>query len=240
MTAFADTLARLGVDEALAPAEARALDDEGFVVLAGVLSRAELVAMRAAFERVVGPEPGDTGTRHADRLLGEDPAFERALLEPRLLAAALHVLARPFRPQVFGARDPLPGFGRQGLHTDWMPLAPGDEPAVVTALWALDDFTATNGATRVVPGSHRFPARLPKSLQDPAARHPDERLALARAGDVLVFNGHLLHAGTRNESSGSRRAIQVQFVARDAVGPLAAPLPGGDSMSADAGVLLGT
>lgn len=241
---FEDTLARLGVAGALTAAEARALDDDGFVVLAGVRSRAELERLRAAFEAFVGPEPvvggRSTGTRHADRLLGEDPAFERALVEPRVLAAARHVLGRPFRPTVFGARDPLPGYGRQGLHTDWTPLAPGDDFAVVTALWALDDFTATSGATRVVPRSHRAPARLPKSMREPAARHPDERIALARAGDVLVFNGHLLHSGTRNDSRGPRRALHVQFVARDRIAPHAEPLEVGGPLGADARVLLGS
>ena len=52
---------------------------------------------------------------------------------------------------------------------------------------------------------------------DPASRHPDERIIAAKAGSVLVFNGHLWHSGTTNKSSRSRRVVQCLFVGRDEV-----------------------
>src|SRR6185295_17322372 len=42
----------------------------------------------------------------------------------------------------FHGRNPLPGFGQQGLHTDDVPRAPGAPYVVFTTLWMLDDFTA--------------------------------------------------------------------------------------------------
>ena len=101
------------------------------------------------------------------------------------------------------------------MHTDWRPRSPHEPFHVATALWLLDDFTAENGATRVVPGSHRDPRPLPKSFRAPEARHPNEQLVAARAGDVLVFNGHLLHSGTRNRSDAPRRVVQCPFVAAE-------------------------
>jgi ectoine hydroxylase-related dioxygenase (phytanoyl-CoA dioxygenase family) len=80
---------------------------------------------------------------------------------------------------------------------------------MITALWMLDDFTAENGATRVVPGSHRITRALSKNLAQPLARHPDERIVIGRAGDVLIFNAYLWHSGRRNESKGPRRAVQM-------------------------------
>ncbi len=56
-------------------------------------------------------------------------------------------------------------------------------------------------------------------MSAPASRHPDEVLAVASAGSVLVFNGHLWHGGTRNDGTGPRRALQCQFVARDSTPP---------------------
>ena len=225
-------LERCGVRrDSLSAAQRTALDERGFVVLTGLLDARALAAARAAFERVVGPAPlvagRRSGTRHADHGRGDAPAdallgepdLAFALAHPCLLAAAHHVLGRPFHPLLLGARDPLPGFGGQGLHADWLPRAPGDPFAVVTALWMLDDFTAENGATRVVPGSHRMPGMVPRQLAQPDARHPDQEIVTGRAGSALVFNGHLWHAGRRNVSRGSRRALQTQLVVTAAAPP---------------------
>jgi hypothetical protein len=55
----------------------------------------------------------------------------------------------------------------------------------------LDDFTRENGATRYVPGSHRW-GKLPQDvLADPSAPHSDEKLIIGRAGTVVVINVHL-------------------------------------------------
>jgi ectoine hydroxylase-related dioxygenase (phytanoyl-CoA dioxygenase family) len=102
----------------------------------------------------------------------------------------------------------------------------------------LDAFTARNGATRVVPGSHRASGPLQKSIRDPAANHPRQELVTAPAGSVLVFNGHLWHSGTRNESDGPRRALQLQYVASASMPPSVrrAAVPSG--LSAGARILL--
>jgi ectoine hydroxylase-related dioxygenase (phytanoyl-CoA dioxygenase family) len=97
------------------------------------------------------------------------------------------------------------------------PRVPSEPFHVVTALWLLDDFTPDNGATQVVPGSHRLAKGSPRPMQQPESRHPDQKLVLAEAGSVLVFNGHLWHGGTRNESARPRRALQGQFRAREMV-----------------------
>lgn len=227
--ATSQVLAELGVTQrTLSEAEKAALDERGFVVLRGVLDRAALERMRASFEALAaqdarGGTRDERGTRHVDDLPWRDAAFDLAFTHPRLLAAAWHVLRRPFRLLLLSGRDPLPGFGLQGLHADWIPRAPHEPFSVVTALWLLDGFTAQNGATRVVSGSHRVPGGVPKSLAVPAARHPEQELVRAEAGDALVFNGHLWHSGTRNGSTASRRVLQCQLVARDLPRPTAGP-----------------
>ncbi|HJT34228.1 MAG TPA: phytanoyl-CoA dioxygenase family protein [Pirellulales bacterium] len=69
-------------------------------------------------------------------------------------------------------RDPLPGYGEQGLHSDWHSPPSNGSFAVVTALCLLDDFTPNNGATRLVPGTQRFTGRYDKSITDPHYVHP--------------------------------------------------------------------
>ena len=82
---------------------------------------------------------------------------------------------------------------------------------IANAFWILDDMTHENGATRVVPGSHRF-GRLPRgSIAQPLGHHPDEIVIEARAGDVVVTSAHLWHGGTRNVSGRRRRVAIAQF-----------------------------
>src|SRR5215468_5741433 len=217
-----EALKECGVTDAtLSPAEKESLDRRGYVVLAGVVGPDWLTRLRTAFESAIsrGQTTGagkQSGTRHANDLIQKDAAFDGVLTHPKILAAAYHVLRRSFKVLVLGGRDPLPGYGQQALHTDWYPRASSSEPfSVVTTLWLLDDFIENNGATRLIPGSHTWLKPLPKPMQQPEAKHPDQRFIIAKAGSALVFNGHLWHSGMRNESNRPRRVIQCQFVARE-------------------------
>ena len=196
----------------LAAVEREALDRDGYVVLRDVADPAWLGRMRDAFEAAGREVDRRSGTRHVGDL--SDAAFDGVYAHPRVLAAVHHVLRAPFRIVQVHGRDPLPGFGQQGLHADWVPRTPGEPFRAATALWLLDEFTADNGATRVVPGTHHRISPPPKSVAAPLGHHPDERSVAAPAGSVLVINGHLWHSGTRNASDRPRRALQCPFVAR--------------------------
>jgi len=222
-----DALRESGVTEAtLSTAEKESFDKLGYVVLPDIIDAGWLTRLRTAFERAVdkkhtATDGKRTGTRHASDLIQKDEAFDGVLTHAKILAAVHHALRRSFKVLALGGRDPLPGYGLQALHTDWYPRMSSSEPfSVVTALWLLDDFIENNGATRLIPGSHLWLKPLPKPLQQPEAKHPEERFIIAKAGSALVFNGHLWHSGARNESNRSRRVIQCQFVAREMVRPV--------------------
>jgi len=220
INAIEDALRQCGVTETtLAPREKDDLDRYGYLVLPGVMDPDSLARLRSAFEAASGQgqrkaEGTKSGTRHIADLARKDAAFERVYTHPSVLAAVYHVLGRSFKVLHLTGRDPLRGYGQQGLHTDWLARTPPEPFIVVTSLWLLDDFTQNNGATRLIPESHHLARPLPKPMQQPEARHPDQKLIVARAGSALVFNGHLWHSGTRNESGGPRRVLQCQFVAR--------------------------
>jgi ectoine hydroxylase-related dioxygenase (phytanoyl-CoA dioxygenase family) len=227
---FEDVLRDLEVDGTLlSPGERRALDEQGYLILHGIIDRSWVNELCAAFEEAVAadrqtPTGKESGTRHPVNLLNRSKTFHGICAQPKAMAAIHHILRRPFRLSQFSGRDPLPGYGQQGLHTDWMPRAANEPAWVVTAIWMLDDFTKDNGATRIVPGTHRLPGQIPKAMADPSAHHPDELIVVGQAGSVLLFNGHLWHSGTRNNSRGSRRALQSVFWAREAFPPYAEPL----------------
>lgn len=232
MHAFQERLAALGATACLALREARVLDEQGYIILEGIVPQARLDDLRHTFERALNDghaqtpsAKGQTGTRSSAGLLNESE-FRRVGLEPRLLAAAFHVLKRRFLLTDIHARDPLPGFGQQGLHADWHSTPINKSFAVVTALCLFDDFTRDNGATRVVPGTHRFTGRCGKSIADPQYVHPKQVVVQAKAGSMMIFNGHLWHSGTRNRSQCSRRTLQISFRAFEYcdLNSLAAPL----------------
>jgi ectoine hydroxylase-related dioxygenase (phytanoyl-CoA dioxygenase family) len=192
----------------VAPFSTQALDREGFVLVANALEQAWVDRLRRAFDHA--PAQKD-GTAHVD-LSPETPEREAwlALKEhPVVLAAADHLLGRAFRIGDPHGRNPLPGYGQQGLHADSMPRATVEPYLVLTTIWMLDDFTADNGATRLVPGSHRLLRPIAKRLGQPGARHPSETTVTGKAGTVLILNGHTWHSGTRNASKGPRRAVQM-------------------------------
>jgi ectoine hydroxylase-related dioxygenase (phytanoyl-CoA dioxygenase family) len=214
-----EILRECGVTEtSLSLREAESLDHDGYTVMTGVIDAAWLASLRAAFEN--GSPANDhkhivkeSGTRHIDDLVNKE-AFDAVYTHPRVLAAVHHVLGCAFRLGQLHGRDPLPGYGQQGLHADWTARSKGEPYHIVTTIWMLDDFTESNGATRLVPGTHRLLSPPSKSFADPASRHSDQRIIVGAAGSVLVFNGHLWHSGTRNESSQSRRALQCAFVGK--------------------------
>jgi ectoine hydroxylase-related dioxygenase (phytanoyl-CoA dioxygenase family) len=141
--------------------------------------------------------------------------FEICFTHPRVLAAISHVLGGEFKLSSLNSRASLPGQGLQEMHPDWHgPVEPGDY-YVCNSIWLLDDFTEQNGATRVVPGSHRS-GKVPRDvMKDPKDPHPDEVKLLAPAGTVVVFNSHTWHGGTLNTSQNRRRAMHSYFCRRD-------------------------
>ena len=207
-----------GLDLAtLTAAEQSALDRDGYVVFPEVIDSGLLGRLRTAFEEAANHsrKPGkESGTRHINDLVNGDPVFESVYTHPTILAAVHHVLRCPFRLSQIGGRDPLPGFGQQGLHADWFVRTKGEPFRIVTTISLLDDFTADNGATRLVPGTHQLLTQPPKSLAAPASRHPEQKIVVARAGSVLAFNGHLWHSGTRNDTRLPRRVLQLSYVGR--------------------------
>ena len=86
---------------------------------------------------------------------------------------------------------------------------------VCNTVWMLDDFTPDNGATRMIPGSHKWGTRPQEILQDPLATHPDERLLIGPAGSIAVMNAHLWHGGTANRTDVPRLAMHAFYCRSD-------------------------
>jgi hypothetical protein len=200
-------MARLGVtSDTLSPGEKSALDTDGCVVLRSVYSEDQCAALIETFERRYVPSHLSLPPRHKDSrhaMLNDEPLACRACLAPQLLASAHHLLQRRFFLFDVQGRDPLPGGGGQRIHRDW--VEPGPAPTVL-ALAFLEPFGPANGATRVLPGSHR-PGPCEEVAQ--GGEVPGQVVIEGKAGDVLVMHGSLAHSGTRNGSADTRRNLQI-------------------------------
>ncbi|MEM7565098.1 MAG: phytanoyl-CoA dioxygenase family protein [Pseudomonadota bacterium] len=96
----------------------------------------------------------------------------------------------------------LPGEASQKLHSDdnFYPIRiPGVEYQI-SAMWALDDFTLENGATRILPGSHGKPE--PDSVDESRIEQ-----AVMPKGSVLFYLGSTVHGGGANDSDAPRKGL---------------------------------
>jgi len=205
----------------LTDADRRKLDEEGYLVLPGLMTPELLGALRLRIEELFAEEGTGAGgefkqepeARRLANLVNKGEIFEDVILTPRVLECMAHVLGPRFKLSSLNARstDPHTASG-QPLHADSGAIADDAGYFVANSVWLLDDFTRENGATRFVAGSHRW-RRLPEP--DYYAPHPDEQLVLGKAGDVVVMNAHMWHGGTANRTAAPRRAMHVYYTRYD-------------------------
>ena len=214
----------LGVrDDTLTDAERAQLDTDGFLPLPGILTPQQIAAITARLTTLLSDEGElagkevhqEAGTDRLSDLVNKDSLFAICFTHPRVLAGIAHVLNGDLKLSSLNSRTALPGEGLQALHADWSgPVAPG-EYQVCNSIWLLDDFTEHNGATRVVPGTHRSGGLPGDAMTDGKATYPHEQKLLAPAGTVVIFNSHVWHGGTLNSTNQPRRALHSYFCRRE-------------------------
>ncbi|MDQ0189893.1 phytanoyl-CoA dioxygenase family protein [Alicyclobacillus cycloheptanicus] len=236
LTTMDTALKELGVStDTLTADERNALDEHGYVVFPNLISAHWLQQLRTAFDALLRKEGSaagtevhqEEGTARLSDLMNKGEVFDGCYTHPKVLAAVHHIISADFKVSAMNGREALEGGGRQALHEDWNDSffelgavakdgqyrQPNDPFYVAISLWLLDDVTETNGATRVVPGSHH--RRAPQfELEDRFADHPEQVLLTGKAGTVIVMNSHLWHGGTTNTSGARRRVLHPYYVAR--------------------------
>jgi ectoine hydroxylase-related dioxygenase (phytanoyl-CoA dioxygenase family) len=162
------------------------------------------------------PTGGDefTGahTRRTGALLARSPSAVELVAHPLVLAVADAVLwerKTTFQLHLTQAITIGPGAEAQHLHRDqwcfdFFPF-PNDMHVEVSTIWALCDFTADNGATRIVPDSHgdADPHRWTQADTVPAEMP---------RGSVVLYTGRTVHGGGANVSGETRTAVNVDYV----------------------------
>jgi len=195
----------------------RRLDDDGYTVVddavpVDLLDRIDEVLRRLERELGAGPSTNRFEGGHTVRvynLLAHDPVFQIVPLHPTVLALVEHVLGADPLISSLSSIGITPGEVAQPLHADdaLHPL-PRPHPATVcNSMWALTDFTEENGATRLVPGSHRW--------ADPPGYGADVPTVPAemRRGSILLWHGSLIHGGGANRTARRRDGLAMNYCA---------------------------
>jgi len=154
-------------------------------------------------------------------LLRYDHSAAPYLAANRLLQLVEALLGPHLRISFVSAIINERGNQRGDWHADWpfnqrnaghIPSPYPDALFHLTTLWMLSPFSAENGATLVVPQSHRSPNNpTGDNGIDPRAPHPDEVHVSGQAGDVLVFDSRLWHASAPNTTANPRVALAVRY-----------------------------
>jgi ectoine hydroxylase-related dioxygenase (phytanoyl-CoA dioxygenase family) len=197
------------------------IDVDGYTIVEGAIEPELVIELRDAIrrlERELHVEPKGTAaeghaTRRMYNLLAKDPVFQKMPLHESVLPIVERILDRGCLLSGMTAIDIGPGENAQPMHGDDIVMSRHLQrphaPMMVTSMWALDDFTAENGGTVYVPGSHLF-ARTP---DEPGALDGIEVRSLEMpAGSVMIFHGSLWHGGGANTTPDVwRRGVNVQY-----------------------------
>ena len=204
--------------------EKRELDERGYVVLPDFMGPELLAALRRRVDELYAEEGEHSGSefkqepqaRRLANLVNKGEIFGRMILTPEVLERVGYVLGTEFKLSSLNARTGNPHSDTpQPLHADSGAVPDEKGYWVSNSVWMLDDFTPQNGATRVVPGSHRSGKLPQEALGDPAAPHPDELLLTGKAGTVAVMNAHTWHGATANRTDRPRRALHAFYTRWD-------------------------
>lgn len=159
--------------------------------------------------------PKEVGADRLADLVNKGTVFDIFYTHPRVLAGIEAVLGQHYKLSSLNYRAAKPGMGLQKLHVDWKNTVVNGSYQVCNSIWLLDDFTEYNGATRIVPKTHRLAVLPDDAMENTEEKHPDEIRIIAPAGSVFIFNSHVWHGGTTNQTHQDRRSIHSYFCTRD-------------------------
>ncbi len=195
-----------------------AIERDGYVVVEDAFDDDLAAGLREAIDRLerdLSIQPANnrfegTATWRIYNLLALDPLFRRVPVHADVLPVVEGVLDRECLISSVSSIVIGPGESAQPIHADDQVMPWPKPPAsaiVCNSMWALTDFTEENGATRIVPGSHRADA------SPTYGQHYESIPAEMSAGSVLIWHGSLWHGGGANETDRRRYGIAMNYCA---------------------------
>lgn len=189
------------------------LRQEGYAIIPDAVGSREIARARVDLESILAGVP--TGrddfegrrTRRVYALFAKTRSLDDMAVHPQVLEVLDRVLGH-YQLSAPAAIEIGPGETAQPLHPDdaIYPIPRPHDELVVNVMWPLEEFTIANGATRVVPGSHRWvDAR-------PGPGTPTVAVEMA-AGSALVYLGSVWHGGGANRTGKARLGVVLHYAA---------------------------
>lgn len=187
------------------------LESDGVTIVPGVLAPERVAVLREELERamaedlVLRPTAFDKGMVHNCMVRGQAMAD---LLDNETMAAYLD---EAFSPTcivyAYQSSSLPPGDGNYGsrVHVDSPRFIPG-YATNLGVIFPLDDFTLDNGATHYSKGSHLRP-----DMPDDKTFFAQASRAVCSAGDMILFNGRMVHASGVNKTSRTRHSLTINI-----------------------------
>jgi len=192
---------------------ATSLEQDGWALVENLMSADWVAAARSELEEILETTPYGRDdfeghkTRRIYALFAKTRALDAAAIHPIVLAALDRALGH-YQLSAPTGIEIGPGETAQPLHPDdaIYPLARPHQEIVVNAMWPLCDFTAENGGTVLVPGSHRWANELP------GPDSPKITIEMP-AGSLLIYSGNLWHGGGANHTDRPRLGVVLHYSA---------------------------
>ena len=196
---------------------AAVLAEDGCVTVAELVSPTVMDDIRREMQPFIDATPmgpddfSGHRTRRTGSMIARSPSFRPLAKHPLVLGTLDQVLgghATSYQLHLTQVIDIGPGEPGQLVHRDqwafdFFPFPSGYE-VECHVMWAMTDFTEANGATRVIPGSHKWEDKLrPQYEETVPAEMPK--------GSVFVYVGSVYHGGGANRSEERRLGINVGY-----------------------------
>ena len=193
---------------------AESLHRDGFAILENYLSADDVATKRADLERILASNPTGRNdfegfsTQRIYAVFAKTRTFDAQAIDPLINGVLEKVLGPGFQLSAPVGISIGPGEKAQPVHRDdgVYPVARPHRELVVNTMWALDDFTEANGATVVIPGSHKWVDQQPTGSEDVVR-------AVMPAGSVMLFVGSLAHGGGANTTDKARLGVILEYCA---------------------------
>ncbi len=149
-------------------------------------------------------------TKRTGALIGRSPSSHALIQHPTILAVTEKLLhrAQSFQlhlTQVISIGPDSPG---QSIHRDQWAFDffefPGDYDVQCNTIWALSDFTESNGATRLMPGSQHLPDEHTHTVAETVPAEMSK-------GSCLLYTGKVYHGGGANTSDETRTGLNITY-----------------------------
>ena len=202
------------------------LDTHGCVVIDNILNDEQLFTLNKELTPHLKQTQDCKGeffgykTKRISSLMKKSKTCQEMAIHPTVTEIMDHFLKNEFSDQyqlnLTQAIAIGPNEDQQIIHRDdpMFPFLHSGYEAMINCMWALDDFTEDNGATHIVPGSHKWER---ETVLDTTGKNripqPEEIIqATMKKGSVLVYMGSLYHGGGANVTHNQvRRGVVISY-----------------------------